>query len=477
MKKALLYKFIITILLVMIFLISCDNNVTENNIDEKQPEEINIDLDGYEFTIVGHLRDGLAEVTPDAAYSVMGDNLLEHYKKIEEKCNCKIVFGEPLASHVSFLQQATLTGDKVADILDAPLYDAVTMYKAEYLKSLTEVIDDPYSGKYGTKSQLEAVTIPKKDGADIFGFRAAYWGIPAPTFRHAVYFNPAVLKNFNQPDPFELIERKNWVWSTFEEICLAVASEGTDSTDTSDDTYGTAYNPTFFHFPLAAILSNGVKLVYLDEETGLYKSGMDNPAIIEALQWGQDLVKKGACRIISGSLKDGITDNVIAQFYQGQSAFLVEYSVHGATDKQSLSYNMDEFSWIPFPVGPNGTYGSWASAVSWIDRYFVLPVNGDSDVLRQLLPLLLEPFEGLSENDWRETFANNTFFNTESEKWFFDMYDNAENDFYFALPTFYNGSAINQIMKGTKTPQEGITAIMEKSQKEVDDELNKYLAD
>jgi hypothetical protein len=202
---------------------------------------------------------------------------------------------------------------------------------------------------------------------------------------------------------------------------------------------------------------------------------LDNPAVTEALQWGQDLVKNGACRIVTGSLKDGITDNVIAQFYQGQSAFLVEYSVHGATDKQSLSYNMDEFSWIPFPVGPSGSYGDWASAVSWIDRYFVLPVGGDSDILRQLLPVLFEPFEGMKENDWRSIFAKNTFFNTESEKWFFEMYDKAENDFYFALPTFYNGSVVNQIMKGSKTPQEGMSTILEKSQKDVDDQLNKYL--
>lgn len=475
MKKAL--SCIITILYVMILLLSCENNVTEDNKDTGKTEETKVDLNGYEFTIIGHLRDGLAEVTPEYAYSVMGDNLLEHYKNIEESCNCKIIFGQPLASHVSFLQQATMTGDKGADILDVPLYDAVTMYKAEYLKSLTEVTDDPYSGKYGTKSQLEAVTILNVDDKDIFGFRAAYWGIPAPTFRHAVYFNPVILKNFIQPNPFELIEQKNWIWSTFEEICLAVKSEGNDPSDTNDDTYGTAYNPTFFHFPLAAILSNGVKLAYFDEKTGLYKSGIDNPAIIEALEWGQNLVKNDTCRIISGSLKDGITDNVIAQFYQGQSAFLVEYSVHGATDKQSLSYNMDEFSWIPFPVGPSGTYGEWASAVSWIDRYFVIPIGADTDALSQLLPILFEPFKVFSENQWREVFAKNTFFNSESEKWFFDMYDNAKNDFYFALPTFYNGNAINQIMQGNKTPQEAISEIIEISQKDIDDQLNKYRMD
>ena len=457
---------------------ACDDKTTptDEEVIDAPPIEY-ADLGGYEFKILGYLRDGIAEVAPAVGESVLGDKLLEHYKTIGDLFNCTITAENANGQHVALVQKAALSGDKEADIVDLWLNEALSLYKGDYLLTLNEIVEDPFIGKYGTTNQLVASTMKRPWGDDIFGFKSAYWGLPSPTFTLATYFNPKMLQTFTQPNPFELIEQKNWTWDTFENICLGVNSTGDDSSTEEDDTFGLPNDPGQRYVPRAILASNGVKNVYYDEAQSKYVSGLNTPEALEALTWGRKLVETGCMKIISGTGANGWIGKAVEAFMMDRAAFLVEYTYHGAVDKNSLSYSKDfEFGWIPFPVGPKGEWGKWASTTSFADRYLVFPKGGaDADILSAVVPALFEPFEGMGPNDWRNIFADRIFFDDNSAKWFFEMYDNAQFDYFDSIVFFHNGEFTNDVLSGKKTPQQVLDEVEAKAQAEIDKNTNKYL--
>ena len=407
----------------------------------------------------------------------LGDKLLEHYKTVGDLFNCTITAENANGQHVTMIQQAALSGDKAADIGDAFLQEVISLYKGDYLLTLNQIVDDLYIGKYGSTSLLIASTMKRPWGDDIFGFKSAYWGLPSPTFSLATYFNPKMLQTFAQPNPFELIEQKNWTWATFENICLGVISTGIDTANPDDDTFGVPNDPAQKYFPRAAMMSNGVKNVFFDEAAGKYVSGLNSPETLEALTWCKKLADNGSLKVLKGTTANATVGNAVNSFMQSRAAFMVEYTFHGTVDKSSLSYEKDfEFGWIPFPVGPKGEWGKWASTTSFADRYLVFPKGGaDTDILSAVVPALFEPFEGMGPNDWRTIFGNRIFFEANSEKWFFEMYDKAQFDYFDSIAFFHNGEFTNDVLSGKKTPQQVLDEVEAKAQAEIDKNTNKYL--
>ncbi|MDF2686583.1 MAG: hypothetical protein K0S55_1765 [Clostridia bacterium] len=483
-SKKLINKISALLMAVSMFsmLAACgDSNTPAGNENEGEgevKEEFEyVDLGGYDFHILGYFRDGVAELAPDVGDSVLGDKLLDHYKRVGDLFNCTITAENTNGQHVSMIQKAALSGDKAGDVGDAFTTEVLSLYKAGYLLTLNEIVDDPYSGKYGSANHLEAVTMKRPSGDEVFGFKSAYWGLPSPTFQLATYFNPKLIQNFGQANPFELIEQKNWTWDTFEAICQGVKSTGDDQSTDDDDTFGVPNDPAQRYFPRAAMMSNGVKNAYFDEAQGKYVSGLNSPETLEALTWCKQLVDNGSLKVISGNTENTFVGNAVNSFMQGRAAFLVEYTYHGTVDKGSMSYADDfEFAWIPFPVGPKGEWGKWASTVSAYDRFLMFPMGGaDIDVLQAVVPVLFEPFEGMDNDDWRDIFSNRIFFEEQSEKWFFEMYDNAQFDYFDSINFFFGGEFTNAVLAGKKTPQQVLDEVEAKAQVEVDKNTNKYL--
>jgi len=476
MKKYLLL--LCCCLLCFSFLTACGESDNTEKIDDT-PAYTAIDLDGYDFIISGYQRDGYAELVPEVGDSELGDRLISHYAKVAAEFNCTITTYDAAGSEASRIQKAMVSQIKDADIVDMWLDSMTTAYKSGYLLPIKEIIDetDLYEGKYGTKSQLDAVTFMRPWGMETFGFKSAYWGLPSPTFTNICYFNPKLIKEFQQANPFELIENKNWDWNNFEKICVGVISQGVDPNDKNTATYGVGENPDLRYTAFSLIASNGVKALYFDEEEGIYKCGLDSQATIDALTFGNKLFEAGAMKIRSGNAPGRDFGYIVEDFILGRSAFLIEYSYHGTSDKTSMSYTDGfEFSWIPVPVGPSGTWGKWASQISFADRYLCFPAGGaDEDVLQAIVPALFEPFEGMDKYAWRDIFSRRLFFEEESRKWFFEMYDNAEYNYHQTLPIWFSGAYTTNVLQGKKSASEVIATVMSKAQAEIDKNYNKFI--
>lgn len=436
--------------------------------------ETNADFGGKEFKIIGLYREGVAEIAPVSFENEYSDMLLDHYKTVGDKFNLNIV-AEGSESISDDIQIKASVGDKYADIIDEGLVTILDLYNADFLLDVDTIIDhsELYSGKYGTETQLQASTLRRNTGDIVFAFQAAYWGVPTPKFSNAGYFNPDMVAMFNLENPYELLETDNWTWDKFETMCIACASDGVDASTEDDDTYGVAENPDHGYVTRAAFASNDVEFVTFNEETGLYEYNLDTPKSKETIEWIKGLYDKGGLKIISGETANSSIGNVVNNFIEGRSFFLVEHTYHGTTDRESLAYSANfDFSWVPFPKGPDATAYNYGASASSADRYFAFPaVAADEDMLVTVIPELFEPFDGLSEYEWRDYFSIGMFFSEESQNWFFHMFDNITNNYDFILSFFSDTAYLPKILTGEKT----MAQVLESYKAVGQSELNEYL--
>ncbi len=474
MKFKRFLSLFICAVITLTFFSACSEGVPEllSFIPEVEPE---VDFGGKEFKIIGYYREGVAEIAPINFEAEYSDMLLEHYKTVGNKFNLNIV-AQGSTTISDDVQINASVGDKYADIIDSNLITALDLYNAGFILNVDSVIDpsELYSGKYGTRERLQSSTLRRKTGDIVFAFQAAYWGIPSPKFANAGCFNPDLISTFNLENPYELIENGNWTWDRFESMCIACSSDGLDSTSSNDDIYGVAEDSSWGHVTKSALASNDVDIVLYNEETGAYELDLDTPKSREALEWVKNLYDQGGLRVISGSTENSYVRNVVNNFIEGRSLFLVEHTYHGTSDRESVAYRANfDFSWIPFPKGPSATNYNYNAAVHSTDRYFAFPsVAADEDMLTTVVPELFSPFDGLSEDKWRDYFSIGMFFSEDSQEWFFHMFDNVINNYDYILSFFTDTQYLSKIITGDKTVSQALESYKPIGQKELDENLN-----
>lgn len=436
--------------------------------------ETDADFSGKEFKIVGLYREGIVEISPLKYESEYYDMLLDHYDAVGKKFNLKIVTsGSDKITDEITLKSAG--GDLYADIVDDSLSTALNLYNSDLTMNVIDVLgySELRSGKYGTDTQLDSVTLKRLTGEETFGFVAAYWGLPTPKFANAAYFNPDFVGTYNLANPYELLENDKWDWAVFEDMCVKVQSEGNDPADELDDIYGIAEDPDQNYVAKTAFASNDANLVSYNPSTGEYEFSLDDPAAEETLQWLNKLFNNGGLRIVSGTTGNSTIGNVVNNFTEGRAMFMAEHTYHGTTDRESLAYRADfEFSWIPFPKGPSAEAYNYGASVSGADRYFFFPsVGADEDRLSIVVPYLFNSFEGLNEYDWREYFSIGMFFSDESQKWFFHMFDNVTNNYDY-LTGFFSTQYTANAIQGKKSIAEILQSYSTTGQNEINNKLN-----
>lgn len=475
------FRSFLSFLLILILLFSVvgcggsQKSPSEKNNDADGPEEEVPDMYGYKFDILSYNRGNVLQFAPKPGDSSMGDAQLAHYDYIEDLLNISIDVTDAAARHVALITQAASAGIKSYDMADMFLSEAINLYKSGYFYTLNDLFDEDeiFSGKYGTRAQLEAASHKRANGTDYWGFICAKWGIPFPSFQSALYFNPQILKNFNQPDPHELLEQGNWTWANFSDICNALVGPGENPDSKEDDTFGIPNDIAQRYVPRAALTSNGVRIVYYDESTDKYETDLSSQAAVDALEFCHSLEETGALEIMSGNTSDSLVGNAVYAFMTGRCGFLCEYTYHGLVDKGSFSYAEGfEFEWTTFPWGPNGTYGKMNSTISLNDHFTYLPISTDEYEVQQILPYLLTTFHGCEENDWKEALTTRCFFSQKSADLFFDMYENASFDYFDAQGGFLNGEYTNEVISGKKTATEAINSAMESVKQGIEENRN-----
>ena len=446
----------LSLIFCMIFLIfsACQGNADINN--EPVEEEIAYDFNGYEYTIIGYQRFGRFEVGPnfEEENTYWGEKLYNRYRELEQKYNIKITVKQDDGTLASSIATAT----PYADLMDTWLNTLNGYIKADYVMPINGIsgFEDLYSGKWGPKTTIDAVT----RGDNTYGFRAGYHGIPFPTYSGIIYANAVVMKAFDIK-PFELIEQRKWTWDNFTDACVKIGG----SYDDPDNIVSFVFDDSWSdYFMRAAIMSNGVDFVKIDDD-GKYIFNLDHPDAMEALNWVMDFKQKIGSAVVSGEkLADPNGPRTFPIFQDNKLGFVCQYSYTGTSDNVGFNYFDVDFYILPFPMGPKGEYGKWGSYISFADRYFSVPITADEDVNNVVLKEIYKPFDGGTEYSWRDNMTQNMFLYPESAKYFFEMYDNAKYDFTEITEKI----PWQPILKGTTTPAEGIAKVKEACQTAID---------
>ncbi|MDF2686710.1 MAG: transporter substrate-binding protein [Clostridia bacterium] len=443
-------------LLIVIFLLSAcatGDIETEDITDDKNEY---IDLDGYTFKF-RYTEGEHGSFKPLEGETIIGDNTLQRYKEIETNFNC-IINLEPY-DHTKF-RSAVMTGDTYADLVYLNITNIYDLYGDKLLYCLDDIEGMDFStNKFGYPNMIDAAAV----NGHRYGFFPLYWGMPTAGFRNVLYFNNENLKTFNQPLPHELLEKEQWTWDNFEEMCKAVT---TKSSNPEEDTYAVGMT-TAYVFLHSAVASNGVTYVNTDEN-GFYKENLTDPRIIQALQWTVDLNKKGYFEDTKDwwqKSQDG--------FIAGRYSFLPEYAWLGLIRTEYfLTVKMEkEFGWAPFPVGPEGTFGDWGTNITWENYYMAFPSSIDTAIVIPVINYMFEPFTGETTESWKGNLLRMSFFEEDSLKYYLEMLQSAKFDYSIMLQQSSSIPLLNlygNILKGTKTPLEALVPYKEKVQKELD---------
>lgn len=431
--------------------VSCSSSdPTIFDIDLNASFEQKVDFHNDDFVIYCFERDGRLEINPFEEYedSAWQEKLKNRYEELGQKYNMNFVFELPSIS----LFQAYAAGMDWADLYDTWIEYHLSNIQAGLYNSLNYIpgfIEGISTGKWGSENQVKYMCFDD----NYYGFYPGFHGVPFPACAGLLYCNNTLLSKYGIR-PMEMVENGTWIWSEFENILETLG--GVPDPDGVCGMFIDSY-PRYFLSTL--ILSNGGSLVKEDEE-GRLVSNLGSNEAIEAYEFATGLVNKGLLRQYDNSQK-------VPMFNNNSLAFLFEYSYVGTVDTSGFMYSDVDFSIIPCPVGPSGTYGDWKGFLSMATRYLAVPITADMDMVDAILSELYEP---LSDNpyEWREYYTRQNFSDTESAEIFWKMFDNAEPDYFSATFKFPWGD----LLLGNKSIMESIESTADMIQTELDDVYN-----
>lgn len=397
------FKKLALILALMLFVTACAGEAPEL-LSFMGGEDSDITFEGLTFRI---FKEGAADGNFDLSVekednyylSVRDEMYLERVAELEKKYDCNIESSYGTVSDMTGKYAANIP---IADIFECRLKHYFNVYKAGYVLPLNEIPNvDTSDGKYGSESFLEAFTW----NGDIVATYGQYWGFSPLGFTNALYYNPEIFIQINEPNPSELYEAGEWTWNSFERIAEACASISTEDRPVSVSVHSQ-------YFPRMLFLSNGCNYIE-EDENGKFYYGLTTPAAIEALNFSAEFGTKG---YLAKDPNDHMT--IIENFAAGEYAVVCEVSGYGVRTGLLATEMEGGLGYMYAPVGPSGTEEDVTRGLMSQDNSIwsiIKEKTDDLDSLGKFLELFYSPLsteEG--PMDWLEDYKTYNFFDETS---------------------------------------------------------------
>lgn len=433
----------------------------------KDDEEIN--LYEYDFKFMA-LTDYETFFFPTPGASAYGDKILDRYKQTSQKFNCNVDVAAVASTDdiINGITRSVAVGDTYADLVDVTarvLHDNMTSF--ENLDDIDGI--DMTSKKWGPAQYLETSTFK----GNHYGFIAYYWGMPYPQYIGNLFFMKAVVcDEFGLVNPQELYENKNWYWDNFHQYAADLTV--VDNADKNNTRYGFVVSGEM-KMPRAFIISNGVQLIDYNETTGKYESHIEDPRVAEAISYLKGMVDEGI-----GFYTSDAWEVAARMFKEKRTAFYEAYNKHAfVTAELHLASDLgEEYSWLPYPCGPKGTYGESTAQFWYSCRFLGMPLasdEGNKECAVIIINDLFEPLEDETETSWWDVVKSNYFFDDLSYKYYIDLFEGGHTDYsasaYDAVFT-HHVAIYNTVLSGKSSVAEAITKYAEKVQDNIDENLN-----
>lgn len=327
----------------------------------------------------------------------MYDAIKARIGEIEKRYNCNIEvnFAGVDDDYIQKVQNCIATSDYIADVLYCHGVNKMSLFaSAGYLYPLPQVkefLDYENSAKFGTAGLLESAMwqgVP-------YAVQPVQWIGFSNSFCYVIAYNPQLFAQYGLTDLHEFYETETWTWDNYENLFKQFDNGG------KENLYLMAGNKARLGF--LTLYSNGVKLCSYDDN-GVVKCDIDSQASIEAIDWHRRMHMDYSDKILDVDIWE------TTEFTEENA--LMTLATSDATTNGALQYNSKiEFSIVPYPCGPQGTYGQWAN---WIEgmRGFAIPANSDRpEISARMINELCEPFTEITgSGDLRDYYNNYVFF-------------------------------------------------------------------
>lgn len=237
------------------------------------------------------------------------------------------------------------------------------------------------------KWQSSTKDMMTKNGA-IYGMRAL-----DPEPQGGVFFNKRLLEEAGV-DPESVYDMQadgTWTWDAFDELC------GKLTRDTNNDGVTDVYAMVNFSVDYfnQVIASNNATFVDKDEN-GNYINTTKSDAFLEAINWGQEMLKK-----YEMPEPEGAEWNYSFTAFANAQAAMICTNEYKVGDYSSME---DDFGFVMFPKGPNAT--SYRQVLS--DNVYVIPACYDEERAWKIAfayNLFTNPTPGYEEeDDWKSSY-------------------------------------------------------------------------
>lgn len=413
MKK--LFKKTFILLLASLMLISaltaCGESTTLLSFIDTGIQGVN--LDGFVFELGDATSSEDETIMPYKLNTVLADAALKRFDDIEKSFNCEINRNYIGGIKGSLLAQQIMAAACKYDLLYVGHEQGQLLARGKAVIPAYGYLNMSNYEKYGTQAVQEANAY----GGEIYLISPQSWLFTQPASLDIMIFNMEHVTKYGKTDPHEFIENQAWNWDALETVMSDYyVNEGTSP----------VYSIAFRGFDLLKllILSNGVEFTYKAAD-GTIKSDFGQANMLEAIDFFNKIVNENMEKLplsLAGHIDWGETlDSFVTQ--QNSMAIITSPSMLYNT----ISYEIKNYTIMPFPSGPKGVYGDWPAIIEGADGFAVPKTCREPELTFQLIDMICEPLEGFETEESRIAYL--------SENVVFDPFD-AE----IALTAHRNGS-------------------------------------
>lgn len=237
-----------------------------------------------------------------------------------------------------------------------------------------DIIDLSDTDKYGTPGVLEAAMI---DGKPIT-VQPGYWpGYQSFECFYMVY-NQDMAGALGLTDLHEYYENETWTWDTmlkyFDDAVIGITNE--------DQILFTAHSGYILN---TMLYSNGFDYVDIVDGEPVFNLFADS--CLNALEFFKELDSRYGDRVDIGTTRWNIDKFV-------DERTLTAMAIAQDVVTGQIAYDIDfAYGLMPFPCGPDGTYGEWAQSVTRASGFNIPVTVDDPDMVARVVSEFCEPFE------------------------------------------------------------------------------------
>ncbi len=308
------------------------------------------------------------------------DFLMDRIDSIESELNCEL---EAIIDE----DKVNMDAIKIKMMGGTPSHDIITTGgTSEFavgglvhsFTDLSSYIDLSDYDKFGPLTAQEAYMYK----GEVYGVIPVQWPGFEPMGGYIIAYNRDLFKENAITDLHEYYENGTWIYDTFEKEFIA-------KTDVQDAN-GKPAKALVLHesnFYQALVHSNQVQFIEKQSDGSLVANPYSK-SFVNAMAWGENLVDNYMDKLSFEDSRD------LTSYRNGTNLTGLAYTNAFVTG--NIAYNdlgTFESGIMPFPCGPDATYGEWTSCMVHIYGFMIPITSVNAEAAAMIIDRLAEPFE------------------------------------------------------------------------------------